>query len=79
MLLSGWDLLCAADDGKHVHLVRLDVVDGSKGPFPNFPDLWDPEFRDLPPPIRGSQQSAASSVVDQFGFVAASSPRHVAA
>lgn len=37
------------DDGKHVNLIRLDVVDDSKGPFQNLPNLWDPEFRDLPP------------------------------
>jgi hypothetical protein len=49
MLLSGWDLLCAVDDGKHVDLVGLDVVDDSEGPFQNLPDLREPEFRDLPP------------------------------
>ena len=42
-------MLSAVDDGKHIDLVRLDVVDDSKGPFQNFPDLRDPEFRDLPP------------------------------
>ena len=32
-LLAGWNLLCAVDDSKHVDLIRLDVVDDSKGPF----------------------------------------------
>jgi hypothetical protein len=44
---TGWNLLCAVDDGKHVDLIGLDVVDDSKGRFQNLPDLRDAEFRDL--------------------------------
>jgi hypothetical protein len=37
------------DDSKDVDLIRLDVIDDSKGAFHDLPDLGDPEFRDLAP------------------------------
>ena len=49
LLIAGWDLLCAVDDSKDVDLIRLDVIDDSKGAFHDLPDLGDPEFRDLAP------------------------------
>jgi len=49
LLLAGWDLLCAVDDGEHIDLVSFDVVDDSKGTFDYLSDLGDPEFRDFAP------------------------------
>lgn len=35
------------DYGKHVDLIGFDVVNNSKRPFQNLPDLRDAKFRDL--------------------------------
>ncbi len=48
-LFAGWNLLCAMDDGKHVNLIGLDVVDDSKGSLQHLPDLGDTELCDLAP------------------------------
>ena len=42
-------MLCAVCDRKDVDLIRLEVVNDSKGAFHDLPDLGDPEFRDLAP------------------------------
>ncbi len=42
-------MLCAVYDRKDVDLIRLEVVNDSKGAFHDLPDLGDPEFRDLAP------------------------------
>ena len=47
--LAGGNLLCTVDDSKDVDLVRLDVIDNSKGPLQDLPNLWDRKFRDLAP------------------------------
>lgn len=49
LLLAGWDLLRAVDDSKDVDLIRLKVIDDSKGTFQNLPNLWDSKFRDFAP------------------------------
>jgi hypothetical protein len=46
-LLTGWDLLCAVDDGKDIDLIELDVIDDSERAFEDFPNLWDGKFRDF--------------------------------
>lgn len=47
--LAGPNLLRAMDDGQHVDLIRFNVVDDSKRPLQDFPNLRDPEFRHLAP------------------------------
>lgn len=49
LLLIGWNLLCAVDDSQDVDLIRLDVVDDSKGAFHDLANLWYSEFRGLAP------------------------------
>lgn len=44
-LVTRRNWLCAVDDGKHVDLVRLDLVDDAEGAFHYLPDLRDPEFQ----------------------------------
>jgi hypothetical protein len=54
--------LCAGDDSQDVGLVRLDVVDDSKGTFHDLADLWDSEFRGLTP-----QQGELSDLLGATG------------
>jgi hypothetical protein len=42
-------LLCAVDHSQAFDLIRLDLVDDSKGVFHDLADLWDSEFRGLTP------------------------------
>jgi len=48
-LLAGGNLLRAVDDSKDVDLIRLDVVDDSKGAFEDLPNLWNGKLRDFAP------------------------------
>lgn len=48
-LVTSWDFLCCVQDGQHIYLVRLNVVDDPVGTFENFTNLRVLEFRDNAP------------------------------